>query len=92
VRIFSTIANSVASERAFSAMGLIVTKLRNKLGTEKADKLIFIYMNQRVLDGNGDILLGDWVEKSDEEQVDLEELLLALDEDEDDEIELDDEC
>ena len=73
-------------------MGLIVTKLRNKLGTEKADKLIFIYMNQRVLDGNGDILLGDWVEKSDEEQVDLEELLLALDEDEDDEIELDDEC
>jgi hypothetical protein len=35
------------------------------------------------------------VEKSDEEQVDLEELLLALDdddEDEDNEVELDDEC
>jgi hypothetical protein len=75
----------VASERAFSAMGLIVTKLRNKLGVEKADKLIFIYMNQRVLDRNGDVLLGDWVEKSDEEQVDLEELLLALDNDDEDE-------
>jgi hypothetical protein len=99
VRIFETIANSVSSERAFSAMGLIVTKLRNRLGPEKADKLIFIYMNQRVLDKHGDILLGDWVDKSDNDQVDLEELLLALDKeddqdddqdnDQDDDIELD---
>ena len=46
-------------------MGLIVSKLRNRLGTEKANMLIFIYMNQRVLDKAGDLLLGDWVEKSD---------------------------
>jgi hypothetical protein len=59
VRIFETIANSVASERAFSALGLIITKLWNRLGSEKADKLIFIYMNQRVLDKHGDILLED---------------------------------
>jgi hypothetical protein len=35
-------------------------------------------MNQRVLDKAGDILLGDWVDKSDNEQVDLEELLYHL--------------
>jgi hypothetical protein len=79
VRIFETIANSVLSERAFSVMGLIITKLRNRLGPEKANKLIFIYMNQRVLDKHGDILLGDWVDKSDNDQVDLKELLPALD-------------
>jgi hAT family protein len=84
VRIFETIANSVASERAFSAMNLIVTKLRNRLSAEKADKLIYIYMNQRVLDKACDLLLGDWVEKSDEEQVRLEELLLSIDEEGDD--------
>jgi hypothetical protein len=88
VRIFETIANSAAFEGAFSAMNLIVTKLWNWLSAEKADKLIYIYMNQRVLDKAGDLLLGDWVEKSDEEQVRLEELLLSIDE-EDDDIELD---
>jgi hypothetical protein len=69
VRVFKTIANSVASGRAFSAMGLIVSKLRSRLGTEKANMLIFIYMNQRVLDKANDLLLGDWVEKSDDDQV-----------------------
>ena len=59
VRIFKAIANSVASERAFSAMNLIHTKLRNRLGVEKANMLIYIYMNQRVLDRNGDIFVGD---------------------------------
>jgi hypothetical protein len=89
VRIYKTIANSVASERAFSAIGLIVTRLRNKLGPEKANKLIFIYMNLRVLNKAGD-LLGDWVDKSDEDQVEIEELLLALEQElEEDETELD---
>lgn len=69
-------------------MNLIVTKLRSRLSAEKADKLIYIYMNQMVLDKAGDLLLGDWVEKSDEEQVQLEDLLLSLD-DEDDDTELD---
>ena len=40
IQIFEAIANSVASERAFSAMNLIHTKLRNTLGSEKANKLI----------------------------------------------------
>ena len=37
VRIFETVANSVASERAFLAINFIVTKLRSRLSTEKAD-------------------------------------------------------
>jgi hypothetical protein len=78
VRIFEAIANSVASERAFSAMNLIHSKLRNRLGTEKANKLIYIYMNQRVLDRNGDIFVGDPAEKSIEDQILLEEAILDI--------------
>jgi hypothetical protein len=78
VRIFEAIANSVASERAFSAMNLIHTKLRNRLGAEKANKLVYIYMNQRILDRNSDIFVGDPVEKTPEEQVLLEEAILEL--------------
>ena len=81
----------VASERAFSTMNLIITKLRNRLSVEKANKLIFIYMNQRVLDRAGDLLLGDWVEELDEEQVEIEELLLPIEEEEENDIELDEE-
>ena len=91
VRIFKAIANSVASERAFSAMNLIHTKLRNRLGTEKSNILIYIYMNQRVLDRNGDIFVGDPGEKTLEEQVLLEEAILEIvgDDDElDDDIEV----
>jgi hypothetical protein len=40
-----------------------------------------------VLDKAGDLLLGDWVEKSDSDHVGLEELLLSLEEEDD--IELD---
>jgi hypothetical protein len=90
IRIFTAIANSVASERAFSAMNLIHTKLRNRLGVEKANKLIYIYMNQRVLDKNGDIFVGDPGEKTLEEQVLLEETILEIVGDDDD-IELDEE-
>lgn len=78
VQIFEAVANSVASERAFSAMNLIHNKLRNRLGSKKAHKLIYIYMNQRVLDRNNSILLGDPIEKTQEEQVQLEELLLQF--------------
>jgi hypothetical protein len=91
VRIFKAITNSVASERAFSAMNLIHTKLRNRLGVEKSNMLIYIYMNQRVLDRNGDIFVGDLGEKTLEEQVLLEEAILEIvgDDDElDDDIEV----
>jgi hypothetical protein len=78
VRIFEAVANSVASERAFSAMNLIHSKLRNRLGSIKAHMLIYIYMNQRVLDRNNSVLLGDPAEKTQEEQVQLEDILLQF--------------
>jgi hypothetical protein len=50
VRLFSTPANTVPSERAFSAQNLIHDKKRNRLSAEKTNKLVFIHMNQRLLD------------------------------------------
>lgn len=56
VRIFSCAANSVTSERAFSTQNFLHNKIRNRLQATRVDKLIFIYMNQRVLQTlkNGD--------------------------------------
>jgi hypothetical protein len=39
----------VPSERAFSIQNLLLNKLRNRLSTERVDKLQYIYINQRVL-------------------------------------------
>jgi hypothetical protein len=51
IRILTTIANSVPSERAFSTMKLQHTKLRNRLVPSRVDKLVFIHINQRILAG-----------------------------------------
>lgn len=42
-------ANSVTSERAWSAMNYIHSKTRNSLSLKTADKLQFIYINIRTL-------------------------------------------
>jgi len=75
MRIWATSANSVSSERAFSVQNFIHTKLRNCLHPKRVDKLIYIYMNSRVLKRK---------QKSpysltDEEQVQLENVALVLD-------------
>jgi Protein of unknown function (DUF 659)/hAT family C-terminal dimerisation region len=49
-RLLTTPPNSVPSERAFSALKLQHTPLRNRLSLTKLDYLCFIYMNRRVLD------------------------------------------
>jgi hAT family C-terminal dimerisation region len=49
IRILSTAANSVPSERAFSTMKLQHMKLRNRLLPSRVDKLVFIHINQRIL-------------------------------------------
>ncbi len=87
VRIFEAIANSVISERVFSAMNLIHSKLRNRLGSIKAYILIYIYINQRVLDRNNSVLLGNPIEKTQEEQARLEDMLLQFIDEEGDDIE-----
>ena len=42
-------ANSVPSERAFSTMNFLHSKLRNRLSHENIDILLFIYINARSL-------------------------------------------
>jgi hypothetical protein len=59
-------------------MNIIHSKLWNRLDIEKANKLIYIYINQRVLDRNNDIFVGDLIEKSPEEQVLLEKAILEI--------------
>ena len=73
VQVFEAITNSIVSERAFSAMNLIYTKLRNRLGNEKADKLIYIYINQCILDKSKSLFIGDPIEKTLEDQIELKE-------------------
>ena len=43
VALQSAVAPSAALERVFSSFGLVLTKLTNKLGLQKAAKLVFIY-------------------------------------------------
>ena len=78
VQVFEAITNSIVSERAFSVMNLIYTKLRNRLGSEKVDKLIYIYMNQYILDKSKSLFIGDPIEKTLEDQIELEEVLLDI--------------
>ena len=48
-RLWSTTANSVPSERAFSTMNYIHSRLRNRLTPERANKLQYIYINERAI-------------------------------------------
>jgi len=47
LELLSCTANSVASERAFSAMNFLHSKLRNRMTLERTNKLLFIYINLR---------------------------------------------
>jgi hypothetical protein len=49
-RLFSIPTSSAASERAWSVLGAIHTKRRNRLGNDKVNKLAFIYINAALLD------------------------------------------
>ena|SRR5437762_1308397 len=96
--IFSTPANSVPSERSFSAQNFIHTKTRNALHTDQVDKLIYTYMNSRILSRleaaekkSIDVshqqvhITGSNLQLSNEDEVELEEILLedeSMDEDE----------
>lgn len=42
-QLMTAINSSASIERVFSTFGLVYSKLRNRLGIEKAGKLVFIY-------------------------------------------------
>jgi hypothetical protein len=43
--VFSMVASSAASERGFSTMGFVHSKMRNSLGSENVKQLVFIKTN-----------------------------------------------
>ena len=43
IKFHSATSSSASLERIFSSFGLVLTKLRNKLGLEKAQKLVYCY-------------------------------------------------
>lgn len=49
-QLFSAVASTAGLERIFSSFGLVHSKLRNRLGNEKASKLTFLFraLNQEV--------------------------------------------
>jgi hypothetical protein len=49
IRILIIIINSVFFKRVFSIIKLQYTKLRNKLSLTRVEKLVFIYINRRIL-------------------------------------------
>ena len=52
IQLHSACASSASIERIFSSFGLIHNKIRNRLGVEKAAKLVFYY---RMLRGKEDL-------------------------------------
>jgi uncharacterized protein (DUF4415 family) len=68
LRLYNSVANSVASERSFSTMNFVHSKTRNRLSAEKVNKLVYIQMNDSVLE---DIKAqGQWQEKGQEDTED----------------------
>lgn len=81
VKILNTLANSVPSERSFSATNHVHTKERNRLATAKADNQTFCYMNYRVLlrlKNPGTAGNKRWSDLSEKGWIDLEDEYLAL--------------
>jgi hypothetical protein len=72
IRLFRTPCNSVPSERSFSVQNIIHDKKRNRLKPERTNKLMYIYMNRRVLDRvDGEAFR--WEHLNDEQLLDLED-------------------
>jgi len=46
--LFNLPASSASIERSFSTLGNILTKKRNRLGIEKAEKLCYIYQTRKM--------------------------------------------
>jgi hypothetical protein len=49
-KLYCLPASSASIERSFSVLGNIITKKRNRISVEKAEKLCCIFQNSKVLD------------------------------------------
>ena len=80
-RLMQVPGNSVPGERAWSIQNLILTKTRNGLKDVNVDRLLFIYINERILNrpsgpGKKKLSYTHGVQASDEELAELEDLML----------------
>ncbi|KAM6505410.1 hypothetical protein FSOLCH5_15496 [Fusarium solani] len=81
VKVMNTLANSVPSERSFSAISFIHTKARNRLTPVHADMQAFIFMNDRVLDRLKDQKYAHkkrWADLEEKDWLELEDSYLEL--------------
>ena len=79
-RIFSTPANSVASEHSFSVQNLVHSKSRNALYPQRVNKLTYIHTNTHVLTQTNKKLKDSFSKSlytlSNQEEVELENIIL----------------
>ena len=85
-RLMQVPGNSVPGERAWSIQNLILSKTRNGLKHINLDRLLFIYINERILGrpigpSNKKLPYTHGVLASDEELAELEDLMLQNDSD-----------
>ena len=73
-RLLHTLANSVPSERSFSSMNILHSKLRNRVTVERVSKMLYIQVNRRTLG------------RASKPAVQLEEELEKTDDDDDDDL------
>ncbi|EFZ03824.2 transposase [Metarhizium robertsii ARSEF 23] len=81
VKVMNTLANSVPSERSFSAISFIHTKARNRLTPMHDDMQAFIFMNDRVLDRLKDQKYAHkkrWADLEEKDWLELEDSYLEL--------------
>ncbi|KAF5706007.1 transposase [Fusarium mundagurra] len=81
MKVINTLANSVPSERSFSAISFIHTKARNRLTPMHADMQAFIFMNDRVLDRLKDQKYAHkkrWADLEEKDWLELEDSYLEL--------------
>jgi hypothetical protein len=62
-RLAITPANSVPSERSFSAMNYIQNNFRARMSTVITSRLCNVYMNCRVLDQRKGLITNDWIQQ-----------------------------
>jgi hAT family C-terminal dimerisation region len=65
--VFGMMTISAASERNFSTMRFVHIMLRNSLGKERVEKLVFIKTNAPSLESK---TVSDWIEDEDEDGFD----------------------
>ncbi|EXM14878.1 hypothetical protein FOTG_16751 [Fusarium oxysporum f. sp. vasinfectum 25433] len=79
--VMNTLANSVPSERSFSAINFIHTKARNRLTPMHTEMQAFIFMNDRVLDRLKDQKYANnkrWADLEEKDWLELEDSYLEL--------------